>query len=451
MDRLSMLFGSPEKKVNKIIKKIENGQGSHKLVISLNEILNEHPHLNEQTSYRLIDIIRTHNTGTFGYALDVLFKIAEKKPDLLTNSADVIIESIQYPELMQTAIPVLLEKLNNRNSSLRLASYYLLDMVAVKHPEFFSNYTPDMIKCLQGSNIDGLIYAIKLIGEIARICPDIINESFSVLNDLSLKHPDNMVRQEAYDVIRKFKVKEKEVKATKPIEEFTDSKKDIFSVGEVQSEIEDFKKITRELSKINVPDLKYSVIDLLASMGLDHLIVETDLYDSGSKYTKEENIIPSERNKISPLKDEDIFLTNEISSELGNNEEISGKFTLETGFLPDMTVEKIDAIFTPLSNQKGIISLGMITYDGKIISACGQDFVNKKIVEKLCDLLSSEENLSSRTDFRKHVYLQFSDKVVAAMSIDNNYIFLILAKLDMPFGIILEINRMVEKIEKILK
>lgn len=451
MDRLSMIFGSPEKKVIKIIEKIENGQGSHKLVISLNEILNEHPNLNEETSYRLIDIIRTHNTETFGYALDVLFKIAERETDLLTNSADVIIESIQYPKLMQTAIPVLLEKFNNQNSSLRLASYYLLDMVATKHPEFFSNYTPDIVKCLQGSNIDGLIYTIKLIGEIARMCPDIINESFSMLNGLSLKHPDEMVRQEAYDAIGKFKVKEKEVKIDKPIEEFTDSKKDIFSVGEIQSEIEDFRKITCELSEINETDLKYSAIDLLASIGMDHLVVETDIYDSDSKYTKEENIIPSEKKKISPLKDEDIFLTNEIFSELGNNEEISGKFTLETGFLPDMTVEKIDAIFTPLSNQEGIISLGLITYDAKIISACGQDFVNKKIVKKLCDLLSFEENLSLRTDFRNHVYLQFSDKVVMAMSVDNNYIFLILAKLDMPFGIILEINRIVEKIEKILK
>ena len=452
MDRLSMLFGSPEKKAIKIIEKIENGQGSHKLVISLNEILNEHPNLNEETSYRLIDIIRTHNTETFGYALDVLFTIAETEPDLLTNSADVMIESIQYPELMQTGIPVLLEKFNNQNSSLRLASYYLLDMVATKHPEFFSNYTPDITKCLQGSNIDGLIYTIKLIGEIARMCPDIINESFSMLNDLSLKHPDDMVRQEAYDAIRKFKVKEEEeVKVDKPIEEFTDSKKDIYSVGEVQSEIEDFRKITRELSKINETDIKHSAIDLLESIGMDHLIVKTDLYNPDSKYTKKENIIPSGKKKISPLKDEDIFLTSEIFSELGNNEEISGKFTLETGFLPDMTVEKIDAIFTPLSNQERIISLGLITYDGKIISACGQDFVNKKIVERLCDLLSFEENLSSRADFRNHVYLQFSDKVVMAMSVDNNYIFLILAKLDMPFGIILEINRIVEKIEKILK
>jgi len=259
MDRLSMIFGSPEKKVIKIIEKIENGQGSHKLVISINEILNEHPNLNEETSYRLIDIIRTHNTETFGYALDVLFKIAEKDPDLLTSSADVIIESIQYPELMQTAIPVLLDKFNSHNSSLRLASYYLLDMVAAKHPEFFSNYTPDMIKCLQGSNIDGLIYTIKIIGEIARMCPDIINESFSVLNDLSLKHPDDMVRQEAYDAIRKFKVKEEEVKVDKPIKELADSTKDIFSVDKVQSEIQNFRKITSDFSKINETDLKYSV------------------------------------------------------------------------------------------------------------------------------------------------------------------------------------------------
>ena len=275
MDRLSMLFGSPEKKVIKIIEKIENGQGSHKLVISLNEKLNEHPNLNEEISYRLIDIIRTHNTETLSYALDVLFTIAEREPDILTNSADVIIESIQYPELMQTAIPVLLEKLNSQNSSLRLASYYLLDMVAAKHPEFFSNYSPEIIKCLQSSNIDELIYAIKLISEIARMCPDIINESFSMLNDLSLKHPDDMVRQEAYDAIRKFKVEEKEGKVTKPIKEFADSKKDIFSVGEVQSEIEDFRKITRELSKINEIDLKHSAIDLLESIGMDHLIVET--------------------------------------------------------------------------------------------------------------------------------------------------------------------------------
>ncbi len=169
-----MVFGSPKKHVANSIKKIKKGHGSQKVVRSLNKTLIEHPELMEDAVYQLVGIIQTDKVENFTYVIEVLLNIAEVEPDLLANSSDAIIRILEfsedsldtnyilktmdllgilasrYPELMQPSVKILLPKLNNFNTQIRSASFYILDIIAKPYPDYFSNYTLDLIRSLHG-------------------------------------------------------------------------------------------------------------------------------------------------------------------------------------------------------------------------------------------------------------------------------------------------------------
>ena len=67
---MTVVFGSPKKKINNTIRKIEKGQGNQKHVVLLTAALDEHPQFIEETLYQLIDIVQTNTTCNIDYALD---------------------------------------------------------------------------------------------------------------------------------------------------------------------------------------------------------------------------------------------------------------------------------------------------------------------------------------------------------------------------------------------
>ncbi len=293
-----MVFGSPKKQVANSIKKIRKGHGSRKVVRSLNKTLVEHPELMEDAVYQLMGIIQTDKVENFTYAIDVLLNIAEVEPDLLANSSDAIIRILEfpeenldtnyilktmdvlgiiasrYPELMRPSVKILLQKLNNSNSQIRSASFYILDLIAKPYPEYFSNCTLDLIRSLHGLHIEERLYATRLIGDVARFSPNVIDECYDVLNGLAYKHPDTMVRQEAYDVLKKYKGEET-VTTEEPEEELLEFEKEFISLVDIQTESNDFGELADAMAEsIKGIDFEESASEMLKSLGMEHLIVK---------------------------------------------------------------------------------------------------------------------------------------------------------------------------------
>jgi len=304
-----MVFSSPKKTVDYNLTRIEKGQGSKKIVESLKKALKEDPELIEDTALALIGIIQTDKKETFGYCLEILLNIAETETELLVNSIDAFIKIIQIPDdnaldinsilialdilsiivsvspdLMQPAVPESLKKMRSSNSHIRSASYYILDTISKSNPEFFSNYTSDLIRSLNGLNVDERIYAIKLIGEIAQYSPKVIDDSYNVLKDLSSKHPSLEIRQQAHDVLKKFSVDEATPEVKTELLEF---EKDFIGLNDINSEEMDFAELADDLSeRIKGIDFEASAVAMLKSFEMDHLILKPE-YRTHKTLTKE--------------------------------------------------------------------------------------------------------------------------------------------------------------------
>ncbi|MDF1558454.1 MAG: hypothetical protein P1P80_09840 [ANME-2 cluster archaeon] len=552
-----MVFGSPKKNAANNIKKIEKGHGNKKIVDTLNKGLNENPELIEDIAIQLIGIIQTDKKDTFSYCLEVLLNIAEIEPDILANSVDAIIKIIQgseedgldndsilkaldilsilasgYPELMQPVVPVLLRKMKNPNSQIRSATYYILDIIAKSNPEFYSDHTLDLIRSLHGLNIDERVYAARLIGEIASYSPKVIDESYDVLSALANKHPDTQVRQEAHDVLAKFKVEEKtpELTIDEPEEDLLEFETDFIGIDEIKSEDEDFDRMADDLAqRIQGIDFESSAAEMLRSLGMDHLIVKTEFKETKSFKKKEilrpdaqeiENITPDETfveevikpavkekdddSSVLPLKKlpekpnikpkvfhehalkriEQMVTDPNIKPRLSPVKEITQKDLIEPPVpeitsetvpapetktdvlappelavaaqttiepLPDNTIEMLHTIFTELSNEDWVRSVGLTTHDGTLITASEPEFMEQNILKKISGMITLEENMSPHKGFRNRISLELSDKLLVAMSIDEKYNIIFLTKPDVQFGMVLyELNKTADKIEQII-
>ena len=272
------MLQSPKKRVANSIKKIGKGHGSQKVVRSLNKTLAEHPELMEDAVYQLVGIIQTDKVENFTYVIEVMLNIAEVEVYPLANSSDAIIRILEspddslninyilktmdilgmiasrYPEMMQLSVKTLLNKLNNPNRQIRSASFYILNSIAKSHPEYFSNYTMDLIRSLHSPHNDERLYTARLIGDIANIPFNLINE----MGELAYEYLDMMIRQETYNV----------VKEPVPEDKITTS-------IEVQSESNDFGELADIMEEsIKGIDFEESATELLKSLGMEHLIVK---------------------------------------------------------------------------------------------------------------------------------------------------------------------------------
>ena len=273
-----MVFSSPKKYVANSIKKIGKGHGSQKVVRSLNKTLAEHPELMEDAVYQLVGIIQTDKVENFTYVIEVMLNIAEVEVYPLANSSDAIIRILEspddslninyilktmdilgmiasrYPEMMQLSVKTLLNKLNNPNRQIRSASFYILNSIAKSHPEYFSNYTMDLIRSLHSPHNDERLYTARLIGDIANIPFNLINE----MGELAYEYLDMMIRQETYDVM----------KEPLPEDKITTSIK-------TQTQSNDFGDLADIMAEsIKDIDFEESAAELLKSLGMEHLIVK---------------------------------------------------------------------------------------------------------------------------------------------------------------------------------
>jgi len=193
-----MVFSSPEKQATKAIIKAGEGRGNKKLVDSLIKNLSDHPELVKGTASGLLKIIRARRIEAYGFCVDVLLNIAKTRPEVLIGSSETIVLLIrmsadshdanttlkamdilnvlitQRNELMQHVVSVLINRLNDRDNHIRLLAYQMLDDIATVHPEFFSEYTVDLIRSMHSVNDDEQIYAGKLLRKVARTSSNII-------------------------------------------------------------------------------------------------------------------------------------------------------------------------------------------------------------------------------------------------------------------------------------
>jgi len=209
-----MVFDSPDKQAIKAIKKIGEGRGNKKLVDSLIKNINDHPELIRGTASGLLKIIKARKIETYGFCVDVLLNIAKTKPEVLIRSSETIILLIRMSadshdanttlkamdilnvlishrnELMQPVVPVLLKRLNDGDNHIRLLAYQMLDDIGTVHPEFFSEYTVDLIRSIHSANDDEQIYAAKLLRKVASTSSNLISHDIDIDMDIESKDGD---------------------------------------------------------------------------------------------------------------------------------------------------------------------------------------------------------------------------------------------------------------------
>jgi hypothetical protein len=540
-----MVFGSPKKHVANSIKKIRKGQGNQKVVRSLNKTLTEHPELMEDVVYQMVGIIQTDKVKNFTYAIEVMLNIAEVEPDLLANSSDAIIRILEfpedsldinyilktldilgmiashYPELMQPSVKILLQKLNNSNSQIRSASFYILDLIAKPYPEYFLNHTLDLIRSLHGLHIDERLYAIRLTGDVASISPNLIDEFHEVLSDLAYKHPDITIRQEAYDLLKKFKVEDK-VTTEEPEEEKLEFKKDFVSLVEIKTESSDFGEIADALAE-SIKDIDFdfeeSASEMLKSFGMEHLIIKpvNKVSEQKSKKNKsieqkepflkklpEKQVIENQKTleqtisridqnvkepnsipRISVVKDiankkEEKAQESNIFYKInaGIKEELKRQPPPKTGIavpepieetkpeieeeikpdenivdqIPDITLDMINTIFEEFSNEDWLTNVGLTNKDGTLITASKPDSIDLTALKKISDMLCFEKSSPKKEGFRNRISIELSDKLIVALSMDNEYNLTAFTAPDVQFVIVLyQLNKIADKLEQILQ
>ncbi len=229
--RVKAWFHNPQKKVQGILKKIKNGQASETTIASLAELLDEQPSMVPEVVRMLTDLMRTGDTKTCSLAISALSIETEKNPDLAADSLDAILCCIRkgkkelcedlllssieilaricqkYPERMSSAVPELFACLENISTTVREKAYFLLALIAVMQPCFFRGRSKELIRVLNGLNMDERIYACRLIKRIADKDPKIVEDTFNVLEDLCLYDPHSTMRSEAAYALETLKAR----------------------------------------------------------------------------------------------------------------------------------------------------------------------------------------------------------------------------------------------------
>ena len=301
-----------------ILKKIENGSVSEANITSLLELLDNDPKMIPEVVGTLNSILQKGDIKAYNSAILVLNKMAENYIGLADYSVDVIIEcmkkrkndmfedgmlkileillkiSLNYPEHMRFAVPELIICLENSNATSREMAHYTLTLLAATHHEFFRGRQKEIIRVLNGLNVDERIYACRLIMKLAEKDRAIVEDTKDFLEDLHLNHPDSKLRSEAGFAIEKLKepvkgklkkpVKGKlkkpvKGKSSKPVKD-KHSKVDVWSINTIQEPEISYNIKDRTVSSDNFAVLaelmapnKEDLVHMLEGMSLEHLIV----------------------------------------------------------------------------------------------------------------------------------------------------------------------------------
>lgn len=213
-----MLFGSPKKKALSIINNIDKGTASESNITDLGEIIKKEPSLAPEIASELAIILQNFDKKSLKPAIFALNVVADidagsisehvnviagcLQKDLHTPEILTILETLleiyrQYPEKMNTAVPGLFVCLRNLDATVRENSYFILEAIAVLHPEFFKGHTKELNQALGGLNLDERIYACRIIKNIANKDPYIVEDLYDVLYYLENNHPSRELRIEA--------------------------------------------------------------------------------------------------------------------------------------------------------------------------------------------------------------------------------------------------------------
>jgi hypothetical protein len=230
------LLRNPKKKIQDILIKIGKGRVSEADIASLIELLGKQPSAVPEVIGVLAGILKRENTDAYNAAITALSIIAEKEPELVAGSVDAIMSCIRRgekefpedwildsldilikvsqkcPERIGVAVPDLIMCLENISTAIREKSYFLLALLAIMKPEVFRGHSKELVRVLNGLNIDERIYACRLIKKIAERDPKIVEDTYDVLEDFHLNHIDSNLRSEAAYAVEKLKVKEKIIK-----------------------------------------------------------------------------------------------------------------------------------------------------------------------------------------------------------------------------------------------
>lgn len=271
---------------------------------SLMELLGKQPSAVPEVIGVLAGILKRENTNAYNAAITVLSIIAEKEPELVAGSLDAIMSCIRRgekefpedwildsldilikisqkcPERMGVAVSDLLMCLENISSAIREKSYFLLALLAIMKPEVFRGHSKELVRVLNGLNIDERIYACRLIKKIAERDPKIVEDTYDVLEDLHLNHIDSNLRSEAAYAVEKLKVKEKIIKNSRKdntsflnkANKISSEKRKKIKAGYLTKDESGALDIPfSELANLIVPDEK-DMKDILKGLGLNHLI-----------------------------------------------------------------------------------------------------------------------------------------------------------------------------------
>lgn len=286
---------NPRKKIQDILIKIGKGRVNEADIASLIELLGKQPSAVPEVIGVLAGILKSENTNAYNAAITALSIIAEKEPELVAGSLDAIMNCIRRgekefpedwildsldilikisqkcPERMGVAVPDLIMCLENISAAIREKSYFLLALLAIMKPEIFRGHSKELVRVLNGLNIDERIYACRLIKKIAERDPKIVEDTYDVLEDLRLNHLDSNLRSEAAYAVEKLKVKDNTfglVKANKA----SSKKRKKIKAGYLTKDESGASEIPlSELANLIVPNEK-DVKDILKGLGLNHLI-----------------------------------------------------------------------------------------------------------------------------------------------------------------------------------
>lgn len=217
-----MIFSkNSQKKIQNIIKKIENGNASESNIASLCELLENHQNMIPESIRKLNKIMIKGNIKESHLAICALNKLSEnyigleyysiyalincimeRKNDIheygILKILEILLKITQkYPERLRIAVPELLNCLENMNPLSRTISYFMLSILAVTHPEFFNGHSKEIIRVLNGLYVDERIYACKLIKQLAQKDQTIITDTYDILEDLWHNSLDCNLRSEA--------------------------------------------------------------------------------------------------------------------------------------------------------------------------------------------------------------------------------------------------------------
>jgi len=293
-----------------ILKKIENGRVSKKNLASLLELLGNHPKMIPEVVGTLNSILQKGDIKANNSAIMALNKMAENYIGLAEYSVDAITGCMKkmknglhedtminileiflkitktYPERMGNAVPELLVCLENTSAASREMAHYTLTLLSATHHEFFRGRQKEIIRVLNGLNVDERIYACRLIMKLAEKERAIVEDTYDFLEDLRLNHPDSKLRSEAGFAIEKLKdpVKGKikkpvKGKLKKPIKD-KHSKVDVWTINTIQEPELSYNIKDRTGSSDNFTVLaelmapnKEDLVHMLEGMSLEHLIV----------------------------------------------------------------------------------------------------------------------------------------------------------------------------------